>query len=797
MKYLLTNLIIIIAVFCSTAKCQVITVVNKDTNMPVNNVRIFSQDLEIRTDVNGRANLLDFMDLKSITISHDDYLDLATSWADLESSGFLVSLTPLETGLEIFISASGWQENIKEVTNRVATVNYEEISFANPQTSADLLTEANGVFMQKSQLGGGSPVIRGFAANRVLIAVDGIRMNNAIFRGGNLQNVISLDAASLERTEVVFGPGSIIYGSDALGGVMNFITLDPGFSSSDKLMVSGKSQARWSSASRETSFHYHTKLAKRNWALAAAFSFSNFEDLRMGSDGPDEYLRNSYVTRVAGSDTLMINDDASLQRGSGFHQFNFLLKGKYKIRENLLATLTSIVSNSSDIPRYDRLIQAKGDGLKYGDWYYGPQRWTLNSVGLEYQTIHPLFSSASLSLAVQSFEESRNDRKFASSFLNSRKENVDMLSFNLDLRKQISDRESFYYGFESVANDVGSVGSIVNISSGENEPTSSRYPNSSTWNSLAGYFSYKNRIAEDITLHTGLRYNRVDLEAKFDHQYFNFPFEKAEINTDAINGSLGIAWQLGQYQQLNFNTSTGFRAPNIDDAAKVFDSEPGNVVVPNPDLKPEYAWNTDLSLITYLGEGSKLEITGFYTHLTDAMIRKDYLLNGQAYIVYDGTLSRVQAVQNAESAVVKGLQTSLALRLAAHIQLKSSLNITRGETNEETPLRHVPPTFGDLHFVYTREQLKLDLFARYCGSISWENLAPSERSKPEMYLLDSQGRPFSPSWFTLNMRGSYQFSDSYTLFLGIENLLDRRYRPYSSGIAASGINFSLALSTSF
>lgn len=218
MKHYVIFTVMILLIFSILVQSQIVTVINKDTNIPVNKVRVYFDDLEIYTDVNGRANLLDFIDYDSITISHDDYLDLTTSWANLEKSGFIVSLEPLETGLEIVISASGWQENIREITNRVETVNQESISFTNPQTSADLLKAAEGVFVQKSQLGGGSPIIRGFAANRVLIAVDGMRMNNAIFRGGNLQNVISLDAASLERTEVVFGPGSIIYGSDAIGG---------------------------------------------------------------------------------------------------------------------------------------------------------------------------------------------------------------------------------------------------------------------------------------------------------------------------------------------------------------------------------------------------------------------------------------------------------------------------------------------------------------------------------------------------------------------------------------------------
>ncbi len=100
---------------------------------------------------------------------------------------------------ETVVSASRWEQNIREVPNRVAKISTATIQFQNPQTAADLLGASNQVFIQKSQLGGGSPMIRGFATNRVLLVIDGVRMNNAIFRSGNVQNVISLDASTLDE----------------------------------------------------------------------------------------------------------------------------------------------------------------------------------------------------------------------------------------------------------------------------------------------------------------------------------------------------------------------------------------------------------------------------------------------------------------------------------------------------------------------------------------------------------------------------------------------------------------------
>src|SRR5690606_14493688 len=128
---------------------------------------------------------------------------------------------------QVVVSASRWEEDKREVSSRIVTLSQREISLYQPQTAADLLGNSGEVFIQKSQQGGGSPMIRGFATNRLLYSVDGVRMNSAIFRSGNLQNVINLDPFAVDRLEILFGPGSVMYGSDALGGVMHFSTLRP------------------------------------------------------------------------------------------------------------------------------------------------------------------------------------------------------------------------------------------------------------------------------------------------------------------------------------------------------------------------------------------------------------------------------------------------------------------------------------------------------------------------------------------------------------------------------------------
>ena len=229
----------------------------------------------------------------------------------------------------------------------------------------------------------------------------------------------------------------------------------------------------------------------------------------------------------------------------------------------------------------------------------------------------------------------------------------------------------------------------------------------------------------------------------------------------------------------------------------MFDSEPGTVVVPNKNLTSEYAYNIDLGIIKTINDKIQIEATGFYTLLKDAMVRRDFTFNGQDSIMYDGTLSGVQALVNADEATVYGVQFGLYADIIKYLSVKTNFNYTKGEDQDGVPLRHIAPIFGSTHLIFKAEKLKADLYANYNGEISNENLAPSEQSKTYMYATDSNGNPYSPAWFTLNFRASYQINKFLQVNAGVENILDMRYRTYSSGIVAPGRNFIFTLRGSF
>ena len=216
--------------YLSLSFSQQVQVLDTESKEPISGVAIFNikQTTSVITDLDGKAALDLFSNTELLTFQNILYKTISIKKSKLESAGFLMYLEPKVEGLDqVLISASRFEQSKRDIPQTIVNISASAIAFENPQTSADLLESTGNVYIQKSQLGGGSPMIRGFSTNRLLITVDGVRMNNAIFRGGNLQNVISVDPFTVQNTEITLGAGSVVYGSDAIGGVMSFYTKKP------------------------------------------------------------------------------------------------------------------------------------------------------------------------------------------------------------------------------------------------------------------------------------------------------------------------------------------------------------------------------------------------------------------------------------------------------------------------------------------------------------------------------------------------------------------------------------------
>ena len=695
-----------------------------------------------------------------------------------------------------------WERKINEVPNRITKFNFKQQRLQNPQTMADAIGVTGEVFIQKSQMGGGSPMIRGFATNRVLIVVDGVRMNNAIYRSGNLQNIISFDPLALEDAEVIFGPGSLMYGSDAIGGVMDFHTLQPKFATENKTLIKGDAFVRYASANQEKTAHANINIATNTFSFLTSFTTSDFGDLQMGKNGgQDSYLRKEYIERIGNQDIMVKNTNPYLQKQSGYHQNNLLTKLRYKRGEHWDIQYGFHYSKTGNIPRYDRLIEYAAGNLRFAEWNYGPQFWTMQNLQILNKKTTTLYNEAKLVVAYQQYEESRIDRRRNNNNQRTQTENVDATSINLDFTKAMNEAQEIFYGAEWIGNIVGSNAANVNIANNLQTKVATRYPDGATWNSFAVYTSYKKEINEKLNFSTGLRYNTGRTTASFDTTFFRFPFTSSNINNSNLTGNIGLVFKPSERLQLNALASTGFRMPNIDDIGKVFESAPGNVVVPNNQLKPEYAWNYEIGVQYNKPENINYYLSVFTTTLNNALTNRPFSFNGQDSIMYDGTKSSVNAIQNVANAKVWGIQLGWELFFNKHIKWQTKLNWIEGhETddtkNEQVPLRHAPPLFGSSAAQWQKNKFAFELNTQFNGQINSENLAPSEKAKTAIYALDKSGKPFCPSWYTVNLKANYNIG-KLQIHLGWENITNQRYRPYSSGIVAAGSNLVTSLRYSF
>lgn len=702
---------------------------------------------------------------------------------------------------EVVVSVNKWEQKLNEVPNKITKINKTEILRNNPQTSADMLNQTGTVFIQKSQLGGGSPMIRGFATNRILLVIDGVRMNNAIYRSGNLQNIISIDPLSTQTAEVIFGPGSLIYGSDAIGGVMDFHSLNAGFAKEKKVQLTGSASARYSTANKENTFHADINLGLKKWAFLSSFTYSKFDDLKMGKHGgQDTYLRPEYVERINGIDSIVKNSDPRIQRFSGYEQINFLQKIRFKPNEHVDMQYSFTYAGTGDAARYDRLIQYRSGRLRFAEWNYGPMLWRMHNIQVLHSKKNVLYDGLRTTVAYQNYDESRIDRTRANNTRNTQAEKVNAVSFNIDASKILGKGELFY-GIEYVHNKVGSTGNKTNIVTNAQVAGVSRYPNGSTWSTSGIYGSYKINFTPKFTFTTGLRYSYNTLNATFDTTFIKFPYKKAELKDGAFTGNMGLVYRPAETWQLNGNVSTGYRMPNVDDIGKLFESVPGNVTVPNPDLKPEYAWNFEVGIVKNISQKFRLELNGFHTILNDAIVRRPTTFNGQDSIIFDGVKSRVEALQNVAKATVWGFQASVEYYIIKDLSVQTHANWISGKEtddtkNEQVALRHAPPFYGSSYIRYRFKKLFVEASANYNSKIKNEDLAPSEQAKTDIYAKDAAGKPYSPGWYTLNLKASFQITKNLMATTGWENFTNQRYRPYSSGIVAAGSNFIIGLRAS-
>ncbi|MEO8446110.1 MAG: TonB-dependent receptor [bacterium] len=805
-KFTLITILMLISAFGFS---QTVTVIDRSDLAPVKNALLTAGNVSATTNALGQADISGFSGEEKILVSSVDFLPQTISYQTIELMNFVIQLTDRSYRTdEIVVSANKFDENSKFLPRQIEVLNARDIGFINAQNTAKLLEKTGNIAVQYSQQGGGSPILRGFEASRILLMIDGVRLNNAIFRAGHLQNILRIDENMLSRTEVIYGAGSTVYGSDALGGVVSFYTRDPLLSLTNKGYYNGNSFVRYSSANEEKTGHFNVNLANQKIGFIGSFTYSDFKSLRSGSNNVKNqaWLRKFTAQRINNIDTMIANENVYLQDPTGYNQFDVLGKILFKQSEKVNHTFNFQYSKTNDIPRYDRLNTIGSNGkFSSAEWYYGPEKRMLGSYKLNLKDNKAFYDDSRIVLAFQDIEESRHNRNFGAPQKTSRIENVKVYSMNVDFNKKVK-MHNLSFGIEGNYNDVTSTAFRTNINTLVETPQSTRYPDGgSDMKTFAGYFMDSWKFSSIASATFGARYSNVNLNAEFiDTTFYKFGQlypNGIEQSNSAITGNLGFAFLPKGDWKIYVNGTRGFRAPDVDDLAKIFETVKGtattlgNVVVPNPELGPEYTYGAELGVSKIVANRVWVQAVGYYTWVEDAIVTLPFKYNGMDTIVYDGFPALVTANQNAQSGNIWGTSLSVNADLTNYLSLTNTVNYTYGRINTDStdlPYDHIPPLYGKSAVVVNLSKFKTEFSVIYNA---WK-LKKDYNLSGEDNFVDATPDGM-PNWFTLNMSAAYQFNKNLQLQLDINNILDRNYRNFASGISAPGLNSVLTLRGGF
>ena len=802
---------------------QEILVIDSLSKQGISNVFIYNknQNSYASTDKEGKTNISIFLDNEKVFFHLLGYKKREIIKKDIEKSNFIIKLKPEEKFLDEIILSVARSSSLKvKIAEKVSILTTKEIQLNSPKNGADLLELGSGVRVQKSQGGGGSPVIRGFEANRVLLVVDGIRLNNAIFRSGHLQNAVTIDPNYIERVEIIHGSSSVGYGSDALGGVVHYYTKSPEINSNKKIKNSFSNY--FSLANFSNLNNFSNQYSSKKWGVLTSISFSNFNDIIIGEKRfhgfenwgltPFFYQNNSNIYQENPSD----NSDPSIQKNTGYNQFDFFQKLIVLLSHNIKLNLNFQLSNSSNIPRYDKLNEYSGNSLRYSEWYYGPQKRILFSPQINFYFDKKFLKKGTITSSFQSLNESRINRKaynFTKSF---QKENVKVIGLNGDFEGSLDSNNSFSYGFEIFYNKVQSVAfsndliingnKIIGYENKKEIPT--RYPsNGSSYNSYAGYLNWVWDINDLMTINYGVRFTSTKLKASWkETALINSLLSNYNINSKALTSSLGFTFRPTKKLNLNTIISSGFRNPNIDDIGKIRENN-NALTVPNTSLKPEYAYNLDFGINNYF-KNSNLKFRTFCTLITRYIVRSTYNIFSDTTttdintILYDGNELKTIANTNLGNRFIYGGSFDGNFKISNSLDLNTNITVTKAILNKKYgPMPSISPIFGSTFIKYQKNKILLNVIFKFSGSKKPNTYSfGGEDGLEETPIINSGGLITyngSPNWKIFSLNANYKITQKVLLKLGAENIFDIHYKEFASGISSSGRNISLGLNVDF
>lgn len=652
------------------------------------------------------------------------------------------------------VSAARREQRAAESPRSVSVITGREIRRRNYRTVPEALNEMTGVLVQETNYGGGSPFIRGMVGNRILILIDGARLNSSVFRLGPVQYLNTIDVEQVERIEVVRGPGSVLYGSDALGGVINVVTRSPAIDEGTPPLRT-RLRTRFSSADRSGVGRLGFQGRAGRFGFLGGASLKQFGDLRAGGG-------------------------AGPQRHSGYNETDGDLKLAWEPRERHRVEFAASKARLDDVSRSDLL--ALGSNLRY-EW--APQQREMLALRYSARKAAPGIDSLQATVVHQRQFERLFTVASAAPDTGTRAEDlVGSTGILVEMGSRLGERQRLTYGFDSYRERIASRRLQAHLPSGTWAWQRGNYPDGTHAGYSAAYLQHESDWGGRVQLTLGIRYSRDTIDSQqSDPRTGDIPLHSV---VDDWTKSAAVSVRLGGGLSLVGQAAEGFRAPNVNDAT-IIGLTGARFEIPNANLKPEYVVNYETG-VRWTHRGLAAQLAAFRSAYSNLIDRAEAAYLGMDWLdvnqngVREKTEPGIYQRANIGRALVRGVEFEAEAELSRHWSLRANTSWIEGHDRvARTPLSRIPPVMGVAAVRWTpRAGVWAEVYSLAAGRQS--RLSPGDKTD---HRIPPGGTPGFATW---NLRGGVRVPAGGRLTLGLENLADKRYRWHGSGIDAPGRN---------
>ncbi len=783
-------------------RAQDVSVADVYTRFGIAGVKIFCKNSPdtIETNELGEANLDIFPDNKPIVFQHPLYETVIMTKKQIQRHNWIVLMPRGQQLLYAELSLLSAKEYSFGLPFYINIINLD-----NPLDINDDDQDATEKIMFKTDEKG-ITIFHSLEPNKILLALDGMRLNNELYKNGKIENAFNFEKTITQNIQQIYDPTYLIYGPDGLGGVIHYFTKIPMLSNSYKTLIHGSTTHRFESSSKSWVSNYQISLASNRFSSYTSVTYCDYGDAVAGHNRQNLPTQDSlyglhtyFVKWLGDHDTMLTNSNPYRQLGTGYKQLFVMQKFRIKLKSRIFLFSNTYMTHTSGLDIYTSATEWNHGHLRYAAAKYLPTNKIVNDTYIYIQRKTRLFNFASIALSGHYIEEYRYTRKFNNPVGLHQIEKLQVYDMTSDFVK-IFRLSRLAYGLEYKYNYLNSHAFFENIISDSTWPGLTRYPTGGThahW--LSAYASYRNMANSQLIIDLSLRLDYHIVDAKFSNRPPQLPLSFTRVNKHYFAPSIAMAFDAypipGWQSKLTLAYNT--HIPVVDDFGKVSFK---NFVtqIPTDNLKQEKSYYAEFLNSITPSQYVRIQFSIFSTFFRDMIILKDTTLRGQDSLYLGIDAYDLATKCNIPRALIYGISASVNInvpfnsKIIKYMKFSALFNYTKGRNlTDSLPIPNIAPYFGKNSLLVNFGSVTLTLTHLYNGPKPLSQLSPVG----EDYIEKASSQGFM-AWQILNVRLSYKFH-RFNFYVAVNNLFDTFYRPFASSIDGSGRNFIGGIKFSF